>query len=45
MDEIRWGGVKQDGIPPLRNPSMIPGNRASYLEDDHIVFGIEVNGL
>ncbi len=44
LDEIRWGGVKQDGIPPLRNPSMIPANRASYLEDDHIVFGIKVNG-
>jgi len=44
LDEIRWGGVQQDGIPPLRNPPMIPANRARYLEDDHIVFGIEVNG-
>ncbi|WP_299681170.1 DUF3179 domain-containing protein [uncultured Dokdonia sp.] len=44
LDEIRWGGVQQDGIPPLRNPTMIPANRANYLEDDHIVFGIEVNG-
>jgi len=24
LDEIRWGGVQQDGIPPLRNPPMIP---------------------
>jgi len=44
MDEIRWGGVQQDGIPPLRDPTMIPANRASYLDDDHIVFGIVVNG-
>ncbi len=44
LDEIRWGGVGQDGIPPLRSPTMIPANQASYLEDDHIVFGIEVNG-
>ena len=44
MDEIRWGGVQQDGIPPLRDPAMIPASRASYLEDDHIVFGIVVNG-
>ncbi|MFC4634445.1 DUF3179 domain-containing protein [Dokdonia ponticola] len=44
LDEIRWGGVGQDGIPPLRNPTMIPANQASYLQDDHIVFGIEVNG-
>lgn len=24
LDEIRWGGVRQDGIPPLRNPKMLP---------------------
>ncbi len=44
IDEIVWGGVKQDGIPPLRNPEMISGAEASYLEDDNVVFGIEVNG-
>lgn len=44
LDEVRWGGVKQDGIPPLRNPSMIQGEKANYLQDDNIVFGIEVNG-
>lgn len=44
LDEIRWGGVGQDGIPPLRNPTMISAKQASYLEDDHIVFGIKVNG-
>lgn len=44
LDEVRWGGVKQDGIPPLRNPEMINIDEASYLEDDNIVFGIEING-
>ncbi len=44
FDEIRWGGVLQDGIPPLRNPEMISIEEATYLEDDNIVFGIEVNG-
>ena len=44
LDEVRWGGVKQDGIPPLRSPPMIPGADASYIADDHIVFGIEVEG-
>ena len=44
LDEVRWGGVKQDGIPPLRNPAMIKAAEASYLEDEHVVFGIEVNG-
>ena len=44
LDEIVWGGVRQDGIPPLRNPSMLAAADADYLEDDHIVFGLSVNG-
>ncbi len=44
LDEIRWGGVIQDGIPPLRNPDMIGAEQADYLGDNNIVFGIEING-
>lgn len=44
LDEVVWGGVKQDGIPPLRAPKMIPVAEASYLDDGNIVFGLEVNG-
>lgn len=44
LDEIRWGGVKQDGIPPLRQPKMLNAEQADYLDDTDIVFGIEVNG-
>ncbi len=44
LDEIRWGGVVQDGIPPLRQPKMIGAAEADYLADDNVVFGIEVNG-
>ncbi len=44
LDEVRWGGVKQDGIPPLRSPRMIRAKEASYLDDSNIVFGIEVDG-
>lgn len=44
LDEIRWGGVLQDGIPPLRNPNMLAARKARYLEDDNIVFGISLNG-
>ena len=44
LDEIRWGGVIQDGIPPLRNPKMISVESASYLSDADVVFGIEVDG-
>lgn len=44
LDEIRWGGVGQDGIPPLRNPKMLKANEAHYLQDSNIVFGIKING-
>ncbi len=44
LDEVVWGGVRQDGIPPLRNPAMLAAEDALYLEDDHVVFGISVNG-
>ena len=44
LDEIVWGGVRQDGIPPLRNPAMLHADDVGYLEDDHIVFGISVDG-
>ena len=44
LDEVRWGGVLQDGIPPLRNPKMLNVKQAKYLDDDDVVFGIEVNG-
>ena len=44
LDEVRWGGVRQDGIPPLRNPKMLNVKKAKYLDDDDVVFGIEVNG-
>jgi len=44
LDEIRWGGVWRDGIPPLKNPKMIPARQATYLADDNIVFGIAIDG-
>ena len=44
LDEIRWGGVRRDGIPPLKNPTMLTANNARYLADTDVVFGIELNG-
>ena len=44
LDEVRWGGVRQDGIPPLRYPKMIAAKQADYLDDDGIIFGLVVNG-
>ncbi len=44
LDEIRWGGVRRDGIPPLKNPKMISAREATYLDDDNVVFGVAING-
>ncbi len=44
LDEVVWGGVRQDGIPPLRDPKMIGADEATYLDDGDVVFGIEVEG-
>ena len=44
LDEIRWGGVRRDGIPPLVNPKMIPAREATWLADDSLVFGVAIDG-
>jgi hypothetical protein len=44
LEEIVWGGVKKDGIPALTNPKHIAAADATYLEDDELVFGIDIAG-
>ena len=44
LDEIDWGGVTVNGIPPLVYPKTAAAGEASYLRDTNVVFGIEVNG-
>ncbi|NQW03985.1 MAG: DUF3179 domain-containing protein [Acidobacteria bacterium] len=44
LDEVDWGGVPVNGIPPLDQPRSIPAADASYLRDSHIVFGVVVAG-
>ena len=44
LDEIDWGGVAVNGIPPLEYPRTLAADAAGYLDDDHIVFGVAVNG-
>lgn len=44
FEEIVWGGVAVDGIPALDFPRMLPAARADYLEDDDLVFGLEIAG-
>jgi hypothetical protein len=39
-----WGGVSVDGIPPLEDPAFVPADAATYLQDDDVVLGVEVNG-
>ena len=44
LDEVEWGGVGVNGIPPLEYPMHLEVGEAGYLADDHIVFGITVEG-
>lgn len=44
LEEIVWGGVRVDGIPSLDNPDLIEAKDASYMVDDDLVFGVEING-
>ena len=44
LDEIEWGGVAVNGIPPLEYPERLDADDADYLADGHIVFGIALNG-
>ncbi len=44
LDEVIWGGVLQDGIPPLREPKMLAAADARYLADGDVVFAVEING-
>ncbi|MEM9414883.1 MAG: DUF3179 domain-containing protein [Planctomycetota bacterium] len=46
LDEIRWGGVERDGIPPLDHPAAVAAedDEADYLGEDDIVFGVMIHG-
>lgn len=44
LDQVQWGGVRVNGIPPLNQPAMLPAREADYLKDSHTVFGINING-
>lgn len=44
VEEIQWGGVVVDGIPALKNATMIPASEAGYITPEEPVFGISING-
>ena len=46
LDEVQWGGVRRDGIPPLKDPETVAVGHvdAGYLGASDVVFGVVVNG-
>lgn len=44
LDEVDWGGVVVNGIPPLYYPKVLAAADATYLRDGQIVFGVAING-
>ena len=44
VEEIVWGGVRVDGIPPLDLPTTIAPEDATWLEPGEAVFGVVING-
>jgi Protein of unknown function (DUF3179) len=42
-EEIVWGGVKLDGIPPIDNPNFIKAAEAKLKENEKI-FGVSLKG-
>jgi hypothetical protein len=44
LDEVDWGGVRVNGIPPLVRPRHVPASEARYLGEKDVVFGIALQG-
>jgi Protein of unknown function (DUF3179) len=44
LDQVQWGGVRVNGIPPLVHPKTLPAQAAKYLDKSDRVFGIAING-
>src|SRR5205085_2332042 len=39
-DELLWGGVGVNGLPPLDHPATVHRAEQRYLADDDVVFGV-----
>ncbi len=44
LEEVVWGGVPLDGIPPLEAPPHVAAQQARGLTDDELVFAIALGG-
>ena len=43
--EVFWGGVRVDGIPPLESPAFVaPEEAAAWMGAKDLVIGVEING-
>ena len=45
LDQLDWGGVTVNGIPPLDHPKVVAAAAATYLQDSNIIFGVAWNGV
>ena len=45
VDEIVWGGVPRDGIPPIHDPKFIPAAEADFMRGKDRVLGVLRNGI
>ena len=45
LDEVQWGGVSVNGIPPLDHPRHVDAADAEYLDADDVVFGVFAEGV
>ncbi len=44
IDELLWTRVRVGGLPPLEAPATVHRVEERYLEDDDVVFGLQVDG-
>jgi hypothetical protein len=44
-EELVWGSLTPDGMPPLDHPDVIPSFAADYLADTDMVFAARIGGI
>lgn len=45
VDEVFWGGVSRDGIPPIHNPKFVAAGDEDFVKDRDRVLGLVHNGI
>ena len=44
-NEIFWGGVRRDGIPPIHKPKFVAASEENFVRDKDRVLGVVHNGI